>query len=86
MPQSSFHSPALDTWVDKVDDYARAEPMKAVASAFGAGFLLNLLPIGAIIGALVSIALSLFRPAFLFLGLLKAFELCNEKNHTSKNT
>jgi hypothetical protein len=78
-------STPIDSWVEKVDDYARAEPMKAVASAFGAGFLLNLLPIGAIIGALVSIGMVLMRPAFLFLGLLKAFEICTDRHQPSKS-
>lgn len=58
------------------DDFARREPTKAVISAFGAGFLLNLLPLGAIVAAIVGIALALVRPALLFLGLFKACELC----------
>jgi hypothetical protein len=58
------------------DDFARREPTKAVVSAFGAGILLNMLPLGAIAAALVGIALSLVRPALLFLGLFKACELC----------
>jgi hypothetical protein len=58
------------------DEFARREPTKAVVSAFGAGILLNMLPLGAIAAALVGIALSLVRPALLFLGLFKACELC----------
>ena len=49
--------------------------MKAVVSAFGAGFLLNLLPIGAIVGAVTGIAFAMARPVLLFLGLLKACDL-----------
>jgi len=58
------------------DDFARREPLKAVVSAFGAGFLINLLPLGAIAAALVGIAMALVRPALLLLGLVKACELC----------
>jgi hypothetical protein len=61
------------------DDFARREPTKAVISAFGAGVLLNMLPLGAIVSALVAVAFSLVRPALLFLGLLKACELCGIK-------
>lgn len=61
------------------DDYTRREPTKAVISAFGAGVLLNMLPIGAIVAALVGIAFTLIRPALLFFGLIKVCELCGVK-------
>ena len=66
--------------MQRADEFARREPAKAVVSAFGAGFLLNLLPLGAIASALVGIAFSFTRPALLFLGLLKACECCRT-NH-----
>ncbi len=78
--------PAADrSWLRHADAFARREPAKAVASAFGAGFLINLLPISAIVGALAAIAFTLVRPALLFLGLLKAWELCPEKTNRSSN-
>lgn len=60
--------------MNRADDFARHEPTKAIVSAAGVGFLLNLLPIGAIVGGLVTAAFGLARPVLLFLGLLKAFE------------
>jgi len=51
-------------------------------SAFGAGFLLNLLPLSTIASALVGIAFSFLRPVLLFLGLYKACELCRCKTQT----
>lgn len=69
--------PADDSsWLHQADAFARREPAKAVASAFGIGFLINLLPIAAIVGALAAIAFALVRPALLFFGLLKVWELC----------
>lgn len=62
-------------WLDRADDYARREPAKAVVTAFGAGFLVNLLPIGAIVGAIAAVTFSMLRPVLLFLGLMKACEL-----------
>ena len=59
----------------RADEFARREPSKAVVAAFGAGFLLNLLPLAAIASALVGVAFTFVRPALLFLGLLKACEL-----------
>lgn len=64
------------TLLDQADVFARREPAKALASAFGVGFLINLLPIGAIVGALAGVVFALARPILLFLGLLKAWEIC----------
>jgi hypothetical protein len=74
-PVSTLEKPQIDHLLDRADDYARREPVKAVVCAFGAGFLLNLLPVGSIVGALTGIAFMMFRPFLLFLGLLKACEL-----------
>ncbi len=63
-------------WLDQADDFTRREPAKAVVSAFSAGVLLNLLPIGAIVGAVVNIAFALARPALLFFGLFKLWDVC----------
>lgn len=80
------NSPALlDGLLERADEFARREPARATVSAFGAGFLLNLLPLGAIASALVGIAFTFVRPALLFLGLLKACEFCRCKNPTSPN-
>ena len=72
----------LDALLERADDFARREPARATMAAFGAGFLLNLLPLGAIAAALTGVAFSLVRPALLFFGLLKACELCRSKNST----
>ena len=60
----------------RADDFARREPAKAIVSGFGAGFLINLLPLRAIASTLLAIAFSCLRPALLFLGLMKACEFC----------
>src|SRR6266446_10397934 len=52
------------------------QPVKAVAAAFSAGLLLNLLPIGKIAGMLTELAFTLARPLLLCLGLMKTFEYC----------
>jgi hypothetical protein len=75
--QQPAETPA--TWLQKAEDYARHEPTKAVISAAGAGFLINLLPIGAIVGMLTTLAFAFVRPLLLFLGLLKACEYFNFK-------
>ena len=75
-------SPAPQTLLERADDFARREPTKAVVAAFGGGLLLNMLPLGAIAAALTGIAFSFVRPALLFLGLVKACEMCGVKPQT----
>jgi len=77
-------SPSAQTsrLMDCADDFARRQPTKAVVTAFGAGMLLHMLPLGAITAALVAVAYSLVRPALLFLGLVKACEFLGVSTHT----
>ncbi len=70
------------SWLKKADDYARHVPTKAVLSAAAAGFVLNLLPIGAIVGGMAAVAFALVRPLLLFLGLLKAAEFFRVKSNS----
>ena len=69
--------------MQRAEDFAKREPTKAVVSGFGAGFLLNLLPLGAIASTLAGIAFAFVRPALLFLGLMKACEFCRTKKQTN---
>ena len=73
------------SWVGQAEAFARREPARAVASAVGAGLLLNLLPVRAILGALGAVAFVVARPALLFLGLLKAWELCPRNKEETKD-
>ena len=76
--------PASD-WLRKSDDFARREPTKAALSAFGAGFILNLLPVGAIVGALAAVLFAMARPVLLFLGLMKACDLWRSKTNLNSH-
>lgn len=79
--RTSTSTSTVDQWLEKADDFARDEPVQAVAGAFGAGFLINLLPIGAIVGALAAVAFAMARPLLLFFGLLKVSELIRQRNN-----
>jgi len=82
MNTPGFQVAALDDVLRRAEDFARREPAKAAISAFGIGFLLNLLPIRALTSALVGIAFALVRPSLLFLGLLKASEFYRNQTST----
>jgi hypothetical protein len=73
------------SWLGQAEAFARREPAKAVACAVGAGFLINLLPVRSIVGALGAVAFVVARPTLLYLGLLKAWELCPRKEEETKD-
>lgn len=84
--QTDQEATVVSRYLSKTDEFARQQPTKAALSAFGVGFLINLLPIGMIVGALVSIVFAMARPALLFLGLMKACDLYQAKNNPQSNT
>jgi hypothetical protein len=59
---------------ESAEQYIRQEPIKSTAGAFVAGVLMTMLPLGAIAGGLVRLAMSLLRPALLLLGVMKVVE------------
>lgn len=77
-PQSSFENPgaggAENTAFTRAEEFAREEPLKAVGIAFAAGLIFTVLPIGAIIGFTLRLALTLLRPALMILGAVKVYE------------
>lgn len=56
------------------EDYVRSNPSQAVLSAVAAGFFLRLLPLGAIVGALVRLALFALRPAIFIYGAVALYK------------
>jgi hypothetical protein len=66
--------------IDRVDQYVREEPAKAVAAAFCAGLLLKLLPARTVARPVAALTVKLLPPALLGLGMIKAFEMCSAKH------
>jgi hypothetical protein len=60
------------TWLSEAEAFARRDPVKAVACAFGTGLLLHLLPTR----ATTAVFSALVRPVLLCLGLIKVLEVC----------
>ncbi len=56
------------------EEYVRANPTQAVLSAVAAGFILRLLPIGAIVGALVRLAVFALRPGVFIYGAVALYK------------
>ncbi len=64
----------MDEWCATAEKCAREEPLKVTAMAFVTGLLCTILPVGAILGGIVRLALALVRPALLVLGVMKVVE------------
>ena len=56
------------------ESYVRDNPSQAVLSALAAGFVLRLLPLGAIIGALIRLVLFAVRPAIFVYGAVALYK------------
>ena len=54
--------------------YVRENPSQAILSAVAAGFFLRLLPLGAIVGAIVRLALFALRPAVFIYGAVALYK------------
>ncbi len=80
----SSRSSSPDDLLHRSDDFIRHDPTKAVATAFGVGFLLQLLPLRALASTLVFLGLLLLRPVLFFLGVLKAFDLARARSFPAK--
>ncbi len=83
-PESSFQTARgrdAENLIARTEQYAREEPLKTVGVAFGAGLILTLLPVGAIVVAVVRLTLSLLRPALLILGAIKLYEEIDQRRN-----
>ncbi len=58
----------------QTEQYVRENPSQAVLSAIGAGFVLRLLPVGALVGLIVRLLLSLARPALFIYGAVHVYK------------
>ena len=63
----------------ELEESVRRSPGAYVAGAAVAGYLLQFLPVGCILGGLFRLALAALRPTLLILGLLKIVECAQQK-------
>ncbi len=67
--------------LEQTEEYVRENPGRSIAYALAAGFILNRLPIGRILGAIVRLAIIAFKPAILAYGATKLYQAaqCEEE-------
>ena len=60
--------------LEQTEDYVRENPARSVAYAILAGFILNRLPVGRILGGLIRLVMIAFKPAILAYGATKLYQ------------
>jgi hypothetical protein len=60
--------------LQQTEDYVREKPTQSILYALLAGFILNRLPIGRILGGVVRLLLIAFKPAILIYGATKLYQ------------
>jgi hypothetical protein len=64
----------LEQLLEQTEEYVRENPARSMAYALVAGFILNRLPIGRILGAFTRLAFIAFKPAILAYGATKLYQ------------
>jgi hypothetical protein len=64
----------LEQLLEQTEEYVRENPTRSIAYALVAGFILNRLPIGRIVGGLTRLVFIAFKPAILAYGATKLYQ------------
>ncbi|HWB58365.1 MAG TPA: hypothetical protein VG733_02695 [Chthoniobacteraceae bacterium] len=78
---------AAEQNIRRVEDYTRASPLPALAAAAAAGYVMRGLPLRALAGLAVRLAVLFVRPAIFLVGAAKIYEFTrNELPGSRGNT
>jgi len=69
----------VETVLSETEDYVREKPAQSLLYAFIAGYVLNRLPTGRILGSLFRLLVVALRPAILIYGATKLYQAVQEE-------
>jgi hypothetical protein len=69
----------FDAVLNHTEDYVREKPGQSLLYAFVAGFILNRLPIGRMVGAIFRLVAFALKPAILFYGATKLYQATQDE-------
>ena len=69
----------VDEVLHQTEDYVRENPGQSMLYAFVAGYLLNWLPIGRILGSMFRLLLVALKPAVLIYGASRAYQALQDE-------
>lgn len=70
----------VEAVLGETECYVRTKPTQSLLYAFAAGYILNRLPLGRILGGVVRLLLFALRPAILVYGATKLYQAAQEEN------
>jgi hypothetical protein len=68
----------FDDVLTQTEEYIRENPGQALLYAFVAGYILNHMPVGRIVGGLLRLSVFALRPAILVYGATKLYQAAQE--------
>ena len=69
----------VEAAVSETGDYVREKPTQSLLYAFAAGYVLNRLPLGRVIGGLLRLLMVALRPAIVVYGAAKLYQAAQER-------
>jgi hypothetical protein len=69
----------FDAVLNQTEDYVREKPAQSLLYAFVAGFVLNRLPIGRVLGGVFRLFVLALKPAILIYGAIKLYQAAQEE-------
>lgn len=69
----------VEAAVNETGDYVREKPTQSLLYAFAAGYILNRLPLGRVIGGLLRLLMVSLRPAIVIYGAAKLYQSAQER-------
>ena len=81
LAQRGFHytKEQFDALLSQTEDYVREKPGQSLLYAFVAGFILNRLPLGQIIGGMFRLLRLALKPAILIYGATKLYQAAQDE-------
>ena len=69
----------VEAVLDETESYVREKPAESLLFAFAAGYILNRLPLGRILGGLLRLLIFALKPAILVYGAAKLYQAAQEE-------
>jgi hypothetical protein len=69
----------VEVALSETEDYIREKPTQSLLCAFVAGYVLNRLPLGRILGGLFRLLIVALRPAILIYGAAKLYQAAQQE-------
>ncbi len=69
----------IDDLLTQTERYVRANPGQALVYAFAAGYLLNRLPVGRLVGGVLRLSMFALKPAMLAYGATKLYQAAQDE-------